>query len=191
MSNSVIVSKLEQTLTPESFKVTPFERPKQGERMEFEVNLVAESLDKMKKRATVEPNLPSWGTFSITCDEGGALGGDDTAPPPLGYLASGIAFCLLTHLSSFIRAKKLKIDNLRIEQRMKFSTSLVTEAEKDADLHGNCDGLETYVIVESSESEENIRELIKVSEQSCMALQAIVNQTPQSTKLFINGTAAS
>jgi len=29
--------------------------------------------------------------FSITCDEGAYLAGEDTAPPPLAYFSAGIA----------------------------------------------------------------------------------------------------
>lgn len=182
----MIVRKLEKSLEPSAFAVTPFEKPKAGERMLFEVNVVAEAEERMAKRARVEPNLPSWGCFEIRCDEGGALGGDDTAPPPLGYLSAGLAFCLLTHLSSFIRARKLRIDDIRVEQRVRFSTSLVTEAENDADLQGACDGVETHVIVKSDEPREKLEELLEVSERACMAMQAFVNATPQQTRLHLN-----
>ncbi len=30
--------------------------------------------------------------FEIVCDEGAAIGGDNSAPPPLAYFASAIAF---------------------------------------------------------------------------------------------------
>lgn len=187
MSESTIVRKVATTLSPECFEVTPFEKARPGENMKFEVNVIAESDRGMRKKALVEPNLPTWGTFELICDEGTALGGEDTAPPPLGYFSSGLAFCLLTHLASYIRAKKLKVDNIRVEQRMRFSTSLVTEAEKSADLQGNCDGLETYVVIDSPEPAERIKALIEVSESACMALQAIVNTVPQFTKVRLNG----
>lgn len=187
MTESAIVSKLDKTLSPSCFDVTPFNKPKAGERLEFEVNLIAESSDGMKKNAVVEPNLPSWGTFSISCDEGLALGGKDTAPPPLGYLASGIAFCLLTHLTEYVKTNKLDVTNIRIEQRMKFSTSVLTNAVPAGSMVGACDGLETYILVESPEPEEKIQKLIATSEAACLALQSIVNQTPQNTKVLFNG----
>lgn len=186
MSNSEIVKKVDKTVTPTSFEVTQFEKPKQGGRMAFEVNVIAESGERMHKRALVEPNLPSWGTFEINCDEGGALGGDDTAPPPLGYLSAGLAFCLLTHLTSYARAKKLDIKNMRVEQRIKFSTTLVTEAEKEADLGGACDGVETHVIVESGESQDAIDEMINSSKAACMAMQSFINAIPQVTHIHLN-----
>ena len=182
-----IVVKQESSPTFEKILVTQFEKPRHGEKMRFEVNLVAESLDGMKKKAVVEPNLPTWGAFEIRCDEGGALGGTDTAPPPLGYLSAGIAFCLLTHLSAFIRSKGLDIDSLRIEQRTKFATTLVTEAEEAGDFRGECEGVETHVIVEGKHTAEEIQQLAEESENACMAMQAIMNATPANTKLYLNG----
>ena len=189
MGNGIesIVRKVNQGPALKTFEVHPFTKPRPGEQMVFEVNLMAESLDGMRKRAVVEPNLPTWGAFELTCDEGAGLGGNDTAPPPLGYLSAGIAFCLLTHLTSFVRAKKMNVDRIRIEQRVNFSTTLVTDAEKMGDLKGSCDGVETHVIVEGSEPDEKIKELVRVSENACMAMQSIINATPKSIYLHLNG----
>ena len=59
---------------------------------ELRVSLEAESLDGMKKRAIVTLEQPEGSTFSIICDEGAYLAGEDTAPPPLAYFSAGIAF---------------------------------------------------------------------------------------------------
>lgn len=59
---------------------------------ELIVTLEAESLDGMKKRAIVTLEKPEGSTFSILCDEGAYLGGEDTAPPPLAYFSAAIAF---------------------------------------------------------------------------------------------------
>lgn len=182
-----IVTKQADSPALQKIEVTRFAKPRRGEKMRFEVNLLAESLDGMKKKAVVEPNLPTWSSFEILCDEGGALGGTDTAPPPLGYLSAGIAFCLLTHLSAFIRSKRLNINNLKIEQRTRFATTLVTEAEEAGDFRGECEGVETHIIVEGNHSAEEIRQLAEESENACMAMQAIMNATPTDTRLYLNG----
>lgn len=57
-----------------------------------EVVAHAEALDKQRKKARVELVSPPGSTFTIECDEGAYLRGDDTAPPPLSYLTSSIAF---------------------------------------------------------------------------------------------------
>lgn len=59
-----------------------------------ELRLVVEAsaLEKQRKTAEVTLEAPPGRTFTIECDEGAYLNGDDTAPPPLSYLASSIAF---------------------------------------------------------------------------------------------------
>lgn len=183
----MIVSKRDASPEFEKIDVTPFVKPRPGEQMSFEVNLVAESQEGMSKVAVVEPNLPTWSPFEIRCDEGTALGGTDRAPPPLGYLSAGIAFCLLTHLSAFIRAKGMRITSLKLEQRTKFATTLVTEAEQGGDFRGRCLGVETHVLVEGDHSAADIRALARESEAACMAMQSIVNATPAVTSLHLNG----
>jgi hypothetical protein len=59
---------------------------------ELRVAIEAESLDGMKKKAIVTLEQPVGSTFSIICDEGAYLSGEDTAPPPLAYFSAGIAF---------------------------------------------------------------------------------------------------
>lgn len=59
---------------------------------ELRVAVEAENLDGMKKRAIVTLEQPEGSTFSILCDEGSYLAGEDSAPPPLAYFSAGIAF---------------------------------------------------------------------------------------------------
>ncbi|MCR9095192.1 MAG: hypothetical protein NXI30_13310 [bacterium] len=66
------------------FRISPVEGPEgKGVRIEFDVETVRGP--KQLKRAT-------FGAFEILCDEGAMIGGDDSAPPPLAYFASSIAF---------------------------------------------------------------------------------------------------
>ena len=50
------------------------------------------SLDVHAQTAERQTKVATFGKFTIHCDEGAAIGGDDTAPPPLAYFASSIAF---------------------------------------------------------------------------------------------------
>lgn len=66
------------------FRISPVEGPQgKGVRIEFDVETVRGP--KQLKRAT-------FGAFEILCDESAMIGGDDSAPPPLAYFASSIAF---------------------------------------------------------------------------------------------------
>lgn len=66
------------------FRISPVDGPHgKGIRLEFDVEAVRG--ERQTKRAT-------FGVFEIPCDESALIGGDDTAPPPLAYFASSIAF---------------------------------------------------------------------------------------------------
>ena len=58
----------------------------------IEVVAEASALEKQRKEATIDLVSPKGTTFTIQCDEGAYLKSDDTAPPPLAYLTSSIAF---------------------------------------------------------------------------------------------------
>ena len=62
------------------------------ERKEIRVRVNAESREGMKKRALAGMEVPGFSTFSMWCDEGLSMGGDDSAPAPLAYFAAAIAF---------------------------------------------------------------------------------------------------
>lgn len=59
-----------------------------------EIALIVEAraLDKQRKEGKATLLNPAGTTFTIYCDEGAYLSGDDTAPPPLAYLSSSVAF---------------------------------------------------------------------------------------------------
>lgn len=59
---------------------------------ELRVLVEAETLEGMKKRAAVTLEQPVGSTWSILCDEGAYLNGEDTAPPPLVYFSAAVAF---------------------------------------------------------------------------------------------------
>ena len=50
------------------------------------------SLDLLAKTAVRQTKIATFGKLTIHCDEGAAIGGDDTAPPPLAYFAASVAF---------------------------------------------------------------------------------------------------
>jgi len=62
---------------------------------DIRVHVSAKTVGHQKKRAEVWTQAQGrpWGSrFAILCDEGVAIGGEDSAPPPLAYLSAGIAF---------------------------------------------------------------------------------------------------
>lgn len=144
----------------------------------------AESLDKMRKKATVSLEHPTGSTFQIICDEGPQLGGDDSAPPPLAYFSASLAFCLLTQLSRYATVKKLNIKQMKISQETRF---LMEGSIIKGTLAGRGVSFITHIEIESDESEEEIRKMMRVGENSCFIMQSVINPVPSSTTLKLNG----
>jgi len=86
-----IVEKLEARVAPPGPDGTPGSLREHQDRA-LRVRVHAESLEEMKKRAVATLESPVGSTWSIICDEGAYLAGDDTAPPPLVYFSAAIAF---------------------------------------------------------------------------------------------------
>lgn len=64
---------------------SPFRAEKTDTGMRFTFDVAAETAERQTK-------IARFGQFEILCDEGAAIGGDDTAPPPLAYFGSALAF---------------------------------------------------------------------------------------------------
>jgi len=56
-------------------------------------------------------------------------------------------------------------------------------------MQGSCLGLETRIAVESDEPSERVRQLIRMGEQTCFTLQALIHPVPVATRVTLNGVA--
>ena len=64
---------------------SPFQIERTDDGVRFTFELEAATQERQLKRAT-------FAQFEMLCDEGAAIGGDDTAPPPLAYFGAALAF---------------------------------------------------------------------------------------------------
>lgn len=64
---------------------SPFRVERTDDGMRFTFDVAARTETRQLKRA-------DFGRFEILCDESAAIGGDDTAPPPLAYFGAALAF---------------------------------------------------------------------------------------------------
>lgn len=176
-------------IAPTEFEVGPFKKARHPEPYRFDVNLVAEAFTKQKKSGIVSVNIPGFSPVKLYCDEQPPVG-DDTAPPPLAFFAAGIGFCLMTHLTDILTARKIQVDSLKLEQRISFMTNLGHMREHGYMTDGACEMVETHVIIESPETEDRILDLLNEAEGACMAHHALRNPVPWSTRLVYNGKEA-
>ncbi len=181
-----IVCKIEHDVEMDKVCLTPYQRPRVDEPNRFEIFLNAQHMEGMENRANVGTNSPTWDYFSIASDEGTAIGGKNSAPAPLDYLAAGIAFCFLSHVTMYCRACNIKLKKASVELRMKFS--IINKAEQmEFGWGGSSDGLEFHCVVVSEESEESIRKVYEECTKACVAIQSIVNPVPFDAHLHLNG----
>ena len=168
------------------YEASPFKLAKVPEPLHFEVNVVAHAEERQKKNGVVQVNIPGFSAVKLYCDEQTPIG-DDTAPPPLAFMSAGIAFCLLTHLSDILAARKISVNAMRIEQRIRFKTNLSTMRTLGHTTEGECEGIESHVVIDSDESQETIGKLVEEAEGACMAHYAMRNPIPWSTRVVHNG----
>jgi uncharacterized OsmC-like protein len=174
-----------QAPEPQQFDPGPFKKAKPPEPLGFEVNLVAQAFERQQKTGVVQVNIPGFSPVKLYCDEQPPVG-DDTAPPPLAFFVAGIGFCLMTHLTDILTARKVKVTSLRLEQRVRFRTNLGTMRDLGYTTEGACEHVETHVIIDSPEPEDRIRALLDEAEGACMAHHALRNPIPWSTRLIYN-----
>jgi len=172
--------------TPQEFTPGPFRKSRPPAPLHFEVNMTAEAGVRQKKTGTVQVSIPGFSPVRLYCDEQPPVG-DDTAPPPLAFFCAGIGFCLMTHLTDILVARKIRVDNLKLEQRIRFKTNLGTMRELGHTTEGETEHVETHVIIESPENAERILDLLNEAEGACMAHHALRNPIPWSTRLVHNG----
>lgn len=173
---------------PTAFEIEAAKKTKEG--LDLEVHVLAELVPGpgLVKRGYVKPNIQGFGAFELYCDEGSSIGGGDTAPAPLSYLAAGVAFCFLTHLKGYADMAKLRVSSIRIEQRMKFQSRIPgMTADAGNQMEGLSKGVETFVLIETDEPPAVIAEMVEAAEKACMAAQTVINAVPTSTKVISNG----
>ena len=186
---NTLVSKVENHIGISTFSITPFKKPRVGETLLFELAACAEAGEKQLKYAEAQPSIPGYGNFRIVCDEGTPYGGGDSAPSPLSYFATGIACCLLSHLTMHRDAFKLDIAAIRVELRMRFSgTATMQDLLKDG-LFGNSDGLEVHISITSDEPQDKLQTMFDSSVGACLALQTVRNPVPIDARLHLDSAA--
>tara|TARA_R110002049_G_scaffold27321_4_gene94475 strand:- start:15001 stop:15564 length:564 start_codon:yes stop_codon:yes gene_type:complete len=180
-SQNPIVCKVSERSDPEEHGASL----KPVQKREVVLKVEAESLDNMRKQATVRIDQPKGSTFQIICDEGPYLGGDDSAPPPLAYYSASIAFCLLTQLSRYATVRKLNIHSMKLSQETRFA---MEGSVVKGTLTGRGVEVVTHLDIESDEPEETIRQMIEVGKNSCFIHQSIMNPVPSIIEATFNGT---
>ena len=148
------------------------------------VTAKASSIEKWRKQ--VVAGQPETGReYAFISDEGSYIpGGEGSAPSPLTYFVSGIALCLISHITQVANKKKLAIRSERAVVTAHFHEE---GSVLRGDAEGFCDRFEINVSLESEENEDQIKELIRLAHRLCFAEKAVAGRVPISHTQTLNG----
>ena len=192
MSDTTIVRKIDIQPEQQTLSKSSIKKVKQGERMEFYnyINVEAMPQGQHLKKATLFSNVPNGGTWEFISDEGTSVGGRGTAPSPLMYFSVGLGLCLMSHVEMLAKQLDLQLDDVRLEQRSGFSTTLDLGGIHPKDVFGQGEQVELNLLIDSPEPEDKLAEFVEWCAQACMALQTVTQATPAEVKFFVNGAPA-
>ena len=148
----------------------------------IEVVADASTLDNLRKQ--VVAGQPGFGTFAFIADEGAYMpGGEGSAPTPLTYFVSGVALCLLSHLTELAAKKRLKLDNPRVKVNARFHEQ---GSAVKGDKEGSCDGFNVSIQIDSDEPREELLGLMQMAQKACFAIDALTRENPPVFQNIIN-----
>lgn len=188
MSPRTIVRKRDGRPEQESLPDPHLVKVKRGERVRIDIHANVNFMPEGQhlKQVELSSNMPDAGNWTLISDEGTAVGGRATAPPPLMYFAAGLGLCLMTHVEMLAKAREFRIDKARLEQRCSFSRTMDIGGLDPALVYGKGEEMQVNLLIESPETPERLEEFLGWCRQSCMALQSLAGATPVRTTLFIN-----
>ncbi len=107
------------------------------------------------KELTVQCIQPTGSTFQFLSDDCAVDGGQERAPSGLALMSCGVAFCFMTQIGRYAQITRQELRNYRITQLTGF------------DQTGAVAPVRTLVCLDTEESDEKCRELIRMGEQTC------------------------
>jgi uncharacterized OsmC-like protein len=152
------------------------------------VTAKASSIEKWRKQAIA--GQPETGReYAFISDEGSYIpGGEGTAPSPLTYFVSGMALCLISHITQVANKKKLTIRNEKAEVTAHFHEE---GSVLKGDAEGYCDRFEINLSLDSEEDSAEIKQLIRLAHRLCFAEKAVTGSVPIFLSQTVNGQALS
>lgn len=109
---------MDVSTTEEAATTAPLEQPHASlPKKAHSAVITLEGVSSGKRRNDVRVRMaepwqrPDW---DLATDEPPAIGGEETAPLPLCYFATGVATCFMTQMRNFARARNVQVDALEV-----------------------------------------------------------------------------
>lgn len=142
-----------------------------GEKI-HEVAFEAEAVSSGRMRNDVTVSWPQMKeTYDFATDEGPALGGDGTAPPPLAFFLTALVGCLMTNIRMMARAHKVEIDEVRVSGRATWLRRVRGAGPHVADT----EGFHMDVEIDTEADDDAVAELIAAARAGCFVEHSLIN----------------
>lgn len=127
------------------------------------------AVGKMRNELEVRMSLPfAEGPFELATDEGSFHGGEASAPPPLALFVGGLTGCIMTQIRAFAKRLGVKIDDLKVETRVRWNWQAVGRVYETAPK-----SFEIDVLIDSRSEEAKVVELIETAKKGCFIEQTL------------------
>jgi len=130
---------------------------------------IGHATGKMRNELEVTMKLPfEEGPFILATDEGSFHGGDASAPPPLALFVAGLTGCIMTQIRAFAKRLKVSLNDLDVETRVVWDWEA-----KGRIYETGPHSFEIDVMIDSSDAEEKVIELINAAKKGCFLEQTL------------------
>jgi hypothetical protein len=128
------------------------------------------------REAKIRLYKPIGSTFHIISDESGLV-----APPSLGYLSAGVAFCYMTQLGRYATIVKQDLTAYRIVQDNVFKIG-------DEQAKAEAKPVDTQLFVDLNDTEEGAQRLLMMGERTCFLHAAMRASNRSKLTADLDGT---
>ena len=151
----------------------------------FQIYAIAENMNNPDRPyyQSVTMSTPSGETWELYADEFMGENDKPLAPTPLEYFTVGTSLCLTSQTTLVGAMMDLDVTDYRVEHLFEYRQENFDTANVSASL----DTVQTYVFVDSSESQETLETFFNKALALCFAGEGLVNETDMDINLYVNG----
>ena len=130
---------------------------------------------------------PIGSSFRFLSEDPALTGGSETAPPPLAFPMTSVAFCYMTQVGRYARITRQDLQAMRIVQQCAFRW------EKAADGYERVipSPVDTHVYLEGDLSDEAAENLVRMGERTCYLHASMKATLPSVITVELNGERMS
>lgn len=146
----------------------------------FPIQLRANGVARGKMRNEVRGDWPGMKqSWDFATDEAPILGGEDTAPPPLAYLAVALVGCAMTNIRMMARHHDVDLHGLSVEMVADWRRNVPTAGTHVA----GTDGFTLDIEIDSPAPPEAVMALVCAARAGCFVEHSLSQAVPVTGRL--------